>query len=123
VRCVDSSSTHLVTVSPQVVKDIAASFSHVHLAPVYHLLVNVEALLRKKQSGPDASVTFCERRRRCLRGKQQNRIYEGYLHHGDHLWLVFDQLSKDASIPSSQYQHLFSSIILLSIACDCPGVG
>lgn len=49
-----SSCTHLVTVPPQGVESIAASFPHVHLAPVYHLLINVEVLSRKDQSGPDA---------------------------------------------------------------------
>lgn len=37
-----SSGTHLVTVSLQVVKDIATGFSHVHFASIHHLLVNVK---------------------------------------------------------------------------------
>lgn len=42
-------STHLVTVSLQVVQDITTSLPHVFFAPIYHLLVNVEALLRNSQ--------------------------------------------------------------------------
>lgn len=48
--CRDGRLTHLVTVSLQPVEDVATSFSHVHFAPVYHLLVNVHILLRTKQS-------------------------------------------------------------------------
>lgn len=76
--------THLVTVSLQVVKDIAASFSHVRFASVYHLLVNVRTLSRNDQSGADVQILVkrCERKLHCFREKtvmkkvQQNRTHK-----------------------------------------------
>lgn len=50
-------------------------------------------------------------------------MHQGYLQHGDHLWLLFDHLSKYATVAPTQYQHLFSSVILFPAAHDGFGVG
>lgn len=39
-------STYLVAVSSQVVEDVTTCFSHVHFTPIYHLLIDVQTLLR-----------------------------------------------------------------------------
>lgn len=50
-------------------------------------------------------------------------MHQGYLQHGDHLWLLFDHLSKYATVTPTQYQNLFSSVILFPAAHDGFGVG
>lgn len=50
------SSAHLVTVTLQVVQDVTTSLPHVFLAPIYHLLIDVDVLLRIAQ--PDVMRTI-----------------------------------------------------------------
>lgn len=50
-------------------------------------------------------------------------MHQGYLQHGDHLWLLFDHLSEYAAVAPAQNQHLLSSVALLPAAHDGVGVG
>ena len=43
---------------------------------------------------------------------------QGYIDHGDKVWLLFEELMKNATIPSAQYKHSPVLIVLVTVSSD-----